>query len=479
MTTRPKPTRWLAAIACLLLTLPASAYDFMEGGIAYIINSDGTSVTVTYETSVSDRTTPSYSNASGTLVIPSSIYHNGRNYVVTAIGEKAFRNCKGFTGPLVIPNTVASLGQFAFSGCSGLTNLDIPNSVTTIGNYVFEYCSGLVSVSIPNSVSSIGSWSLSGCNALTSLTIPNSVTSIGSCAFADCSGLTGTLTIPNSVITIKDQAFVGCIGLASVTIGKSVKTIEEGVFSGCRGLTSIVVASDNAKYDSRGNCNAIIETASNVLICGCKNTVIPNSVTSIDYVAFEGCHNLVSITIPNSVTSIGSGAFYGCTNLTSIITPNSVTEIGYEVFSNCSKLAQVELGSGLRTIAGLAFDGCPAITDIICHSGQPAEIEDWSPFSSSIYSTATVHVPSGSLPNYSSAPVWMRFDHFVDDAVEVVKGDVNGDGRVDINDVNAVVNLILGRSTLFRDRADITGDGKVGVADLNAIINVMLGRNVN
>ncbi len=231
-----------------------------------------------------------------------------------------------------------------------------------------------------------------------------------------------------------------------MTIPNSVTSIGESAFRDCTGLTSVD---------------------------------IPNSVNSIDNNTFRNCTNLTSLDIPNSVTSIGEYAFYNSSGLTRLTIPNSVTTIGQSAFRNCSKLKLLELGTELRTINGQAFNGCPAITDIISHRDRPAEIVDNTPFSTSIYTTATVHVPSGSLPNYYSAPVWMRFDQFVDDAVEVVKGDLNGDGRVDINDVNAVVNLILGRSTLYRDRADITGDGKVSVSDLNVIVNVMLGRNVN
>ena len=136
-----------------------------------------------------------------------------------------------------------------------------------------------------------------------------SVTSIGYSAFEDCSGLT-SVTIPNSVTSIGGSAFRGCLGLTSVTIPNSVTSIVGSAFSGCSSLTTIEVESGNTKYDSRDNCNAIIETNTNTLISGCMNTVIPNSVTSIGSYAFYGCSGLTSVTIPNSVTSIGQSAFY-------------------------------------------------------------------------------------------------------------------------------------------------------------------------
>ena len=116
-------------------------------------------------------------------------------------------------------------------------------------------------------------------------------------------------------------------------------------FEDCTGLTSIIVDTENPKYDSRDNCNAIIETATNTIIAGCKNTFIPNSVTSIGCAAFYSCTGLTSISIPNSVTSIGSYAFARCTGLTSISIPNSVTNIGSFAFDHCTEIETLEFNA--------------------------------------------------------------------------------------------------------------------------------------
>ena len=184
---------------------------------------------------------------------------------------------------IVIKDGVTSIGKNAFYK-SGLTSVTIPNSVTTIGEFAFEFCYSLTSIAIPNSVTSIGYSAFFKCSALTYITIPNSVTSIGNLAFAYCSSLT-SITIPNSVTSIGYGGFSNCNSLTSVTIPNSVTSIGELAFGGCYSLTSIA---------------------------------IPNSVTSIGERAFSGCSGLTSITIPNSVTSIGERAFFNCSSLTSI-----------------------------------------------------------------------------------------------------------------------------------------------------------------
>jgi len=189
------------------------------------------------------------------------------------------------------------------------------------------------------------------------------VTSIGNDAFFKCSGLT-SVTIPNSVTRIGDDAFAYCSGLTSVTIPNSVTRIGYRAFSSCSGLTSIKVESGNTSYDSRDNCNAIIETESNTLIAGCQSTTIPNSVTSIGGYAFRGCSGLTSVTIGNSVTSIGDFAFGGCSGLTSVTIPNSVTTIGAFAFQGCSGLTSVAIGSSVTRIRLRAFYGCNGLTSV-------------------------------------------------------------------------------------------------------------------
>jgi uncharacterized protein YjiK len=184
----------------------ALAQSFTVGALNYSVNSDGVSVTVTGHV---DGTA-----ATGELVIPESVAQWGKSYAVTVIGNNAFYNCTGFTGNLVIPNSVTTISEGAFCVCSGFTgSLVIPNSVTTIGNDAFEGCTGFNgNLVIPNSVNTIGSYAFCGCSGFTGiLVIPNSVTTISEGAFCGCSGFTGNLVIPNSVTSIGNQAFSWCI----------------------------------------------------------------------------------------------------------------------------------------------------------------------------------------------------------------------------------------------------------------------------
>ena len=318
---------------------------------------------------------------------------------VTSIGSNAFYDCSGLTS-VTIPNSVTSIGSSAFRGCISLTSVTIPNSVTDIKYETFFGCESLTSVTIPNSVTSIGGDAFCGCSGLTSVTIPNSVTSIGGDAFRGCSGLT-SVTIPNSVTSIGSYAFLGCSGLTSVTIPNRVTSIGDYAFSRCSGLTSIVVENGNWVYDSRDNCNAIIRTSTNTLISGCKNTIIPNSVTSIGEGAFVECTG-TSVTIPNSVTRIDDYAFYDCIDLTSVTIPNSVKGIGNNAFCYCVHLTSATIGNSVQTIGESAFRGCWDLKSIEVLCETPPSLSSTKTFED-CFSLVSIYVPCGTLEAYKKA----------------------------------------------------------------------------
>ena len=169
------------------------------------------------------------------------------------------------------------------------------------------------------------------------VTIEYGITSIGDYVFRGCCGMT-ELTLPNSVTSIGDCAFYGCTGLTELILPNSVRSIGDIAFTYCSGLEKITVESGNSCYDSRDNCNSIIDTEFNTLIVGCKNSVIPNSVTSIGYYAFYGCSGLTELTLPDSVASIGDGAFICCSDLSKITSLAEIPPVcGRGVFDRVNK----------------------------------------------------------------------------------------------------------------------------------------------
>ena len=301
----------------------------------------------------------------------------------TEIEDNAFEGCNELTN-ITIPESVTKIGNYAFYE-SALTSINIPNSVTTIGDDAFYRCWDLRCVTIPNSVTEIGDGAFYGCKELTNITIPESVTTIGDFAFNE-SALT-SINIPNSVTEIGNHAFERCRKLTSITISESETKIGYHAFEGCTALTSIIVAEGNKVYDSRGNCNAIIETKTNRLIQGCTNTVIPESVTEIGECAFEGRKILTSINIPNSVTKIGGRAFSECEGLTCINIPNSVTSIGAWAFDECENLKEIIL---FQTDPSkiIALEMLPAVF--------PME-------------QATLYVPKEGVAAFQKDPFWSEF----------------------------------------------------------------------
>ena len=231
---------------------------------------------------------------------------------------------------IVIPDSVTSIGSYAFYGCISLTSVTIPNGVTSIGDYAFSYCRSLESVTIPDSVTGISDGAFLRCYSLLNVAIPNSVRYIGWEAFAYCRSLE-RVEIPDSVTNIGESAFLGCSNLTSITLSNNLENIGFHAFQGCSSLERIE---------------------------------LPDSVTSIFDYAFSNCSSLNSVKMPNTVRSIGYNAFENCTSLTKMSIPKSVTSIGRDTFSNCGSLTSVTIPDSIMSIDDSAFNGCGALTDI-------------------------------------------------------------------------------------------------------------------
>ena len=302
------------------------------------------------------------------------------------LGDYAFSGCSGLTS-LTLPSSVTSIGRGAFHGCWKLTNLTIPSGVTSIGYSAFRGCSGLTSLTIPSGVTWIDSEAFRGCSGLTSLTIHSGVTSIGNYAFQDCSGLT-SLTIPSGVTSIGEGVFYGCSGLTSLTLPTSVTSIGDKAFYSCWMLNSLT---------------------------------IPSSVTSIGDEAFYGCIGLTSLTIPSGVTSIGDYTFEGCSGLTSLTLPSSVTSIGDYAFQDCSGLTSLTIPSGVTSIGNQAFYDCSGLTSIYVYPENLPELGT-DIFNRCDAKNCTVYVPKGTYDAYKSS----EFGYFE----KIIEFDASGIDKV-------------------------------------------------
>ncbi|MGM9803270.1 MAG: leucine-rich repeat domain-containing protein [Muribaculaceae bacterium] len=531
---------WLIAVM-LTIAYSASAYDAVVDGIYYNLNADAATASVTHDGTNSETGTYSgevtipaeitvdevkyavteigneaFANSFGltSVVIPNS---------VTKIGIGAFMLCTALTNP-TIPNSVTEISMFAFYYCMGLTNIELPSSVTTIGQAAFAGCTNLATITIPNSVTEIGQSAFAGtpfynsledgticlgkvvyaykgempantrisiygntvsitagafqdCENLYSISLPSTLIKIGASAFSGCIIL-DNLSIPNSVVEIGDGAFGGT-GLTSIKIPKSVAKIGNNPFYSCQKLAQIIVDSENTVYDSRNECNAIIETASNALISGCKNTEIPsdvteicenafigctdltsidipNSVTKIDKFAFSFCYGLSSIVIPNSVTEIAMSTFWKCENLSTVAIPNSVTSIGEYAFCDCQNLTSITIPKSVKTIGANAFD-CNENLNVYVEWENPADESltiDNSAFSEEVMQNGTLYVPTDTKALYEQTEPWKNFATILEYTVDGID-EIEADGGVTIG-VEGGKIVVTGAS-----------DAKVEVFDAN------------
>ena len=298
---------------------------------------------------------------------------------VTSIGDYAFRGCSNLTS-VTIPDSVTSIGEKAFYGCRNLTSITIGNGVTSIGDWAFDGCTGLTSVTIPDSVTSIGSSAFSGCSSLTSVTIPDSVTSIGSYAFNGCDNLEITINTDDKYLYSEDGTTILLCdsSVTSVTIPENVASINSGAFACCRNVETIETG------------DTLMSLSYLPITSALKSITIGNGVTSINENRFMNCSSLASVyitdltawmnikfetassnplyngadlylngslvtdlVIPDGVTSIGKYAFYGCSSLASVIIPDSVTSIDSFAFRDCGNVETLVIGDGLTSLNDL------------------------------------------------------------------------------------------------------------------------------
>ncbi len=386
----------------------------------------------------------------------------------------SFDELRYFTGLTTIP-------QSAFSGCKSLASIKLPSNITTIQSYAFSLCNELTSITIPATVTSIGAYEFQSCHKLSEIIVEEGNTVYDS--RNNCNAIIETSTdnlvygckntvIPESVTQSGPYVFYGNEGLTTIHIPASMTNINNGLFGKCKNLTVITVADNNNVYDSRNNCNAIIRTASNDLVQGCRNTVIPNSVVSIHNQAFADGRAVGKVTIPGNVKTVGDQAFTSCPELKTIIIEEGVETVGYSAFQSCNTLETIVLPSTLTSIDSRAFANDGKVKYIISAITTPFEIP--SNAFSSCYTSATLYVPTGTKALYEQTPGWQDFTNIVE--MNAVKpGDANSDGYVTPTDVNVVKDKIMTGMTegLNFINADTNGDYEINAADIVNILNLI------
>ena len=377
----------------------------------------------------------------GTIIIPSNITYEGKNFAVTGIAEKAFQNNNLIS--VSIPASVTIIGDYAFYGCNYLTKvtvawknpiainatifsnndnimLHVPTGCVetykttnywkdfkTIADPIIFADNAVEALCLANwdadndgklykdeaaAVTSLGSVFTENTDitSFDELQYFTGLTSIGEQAFYYCSNLT-SVVIPENVKTIGNRAFYVCSGLKTLHIPASVISIEDRAFAYCSELETIEVDENNPYYDSRNNCNALIQTNTNTLLVGCKNSMVPNGITVIAEGAFRGCTELTSMEIPEGVTTIGASAFRGCTGLASVTLPSTITSIGNYAFSAVDEVYNL-------TIVTVGMTNPVTITSEVFPNRA----------------NSTLYVPKGSRSAYKAANYWKEFKQIIE-----------------------------------------------------------------
>ena len=279
--------------------------------------------------------------------IPAEI--NGKP--VTSIDQYSFYQ-KTMTS-VTIPDTVKKIGESAFYECKNLKNVHIPDSVTDLEPYSFGDCYALASFNIPKGITEIPAYAFEWAN-ITSLDIPDNITKIGEGAFGFCENVT-SLTIPDSVTEIGEKAFQSWKGLKSFEVPKNVTKLSGNTFMSS-GITTLTVSPENPVYDSRDNCNAVIETDTDKLIIGIYGTKIPETIRTIGSHAFESSHELSTLEIPVGVTAIEDYAFDECGSLANLTIPKTVKSIGKNLC--CQTSWNSDLGHSVTSVSEFLTINC-------------------------------------------------------------------------------------------------------------------------
>lgn len=349
----------------------------------------------------------------GDIVIPSTVSYDGATYAVVAIDDYAFSQSRELKS-VTIPQSVENIGKYAFAGCGALEEVTFAGqpTVKSIGGQAFLLCKSLKGIEIPASVEKIGKYAFEMCESLKTVSYAEGSKLALIDDYVFCHTGLESFNIPASVTEINPVAFCSNPGITEFELPAHVTRIsDQNPFCYNTQVTRMSVAPGNKTYDSRKDCNAIIETATNTLVAGCKASAIPASVTAIGRSAFNHCTDLADAALPATIRSIGKYAYLGCTGLKSFYFPSTMS-----------------------VMADSAFWKADALDSIVTMTQRPFFIDE-SDFEPSVYANATLYVPAGTATIYRSAPVWSKFRNIVEMSRFVVDGityEVDEDGKANV-----------------------------------------------
>lgn len=446
---------------------PIQAYDVAIDGIYYRIDGD--------EAAVVNKDSR-FNSYRGDVTIPDQITVDGRTLAVTSIGNSAFRNCDELTHVtlgnavetignsaflnataltgVTMGNALTTIGPNAFAGCTALTNMTLPSSVKEIKMSAFESCGNLLGVTTSSPSLAIGNFAFAYCSKLAKATFVNGDLNIGEYAFMGCQSL-GLLNFGDGETTIGTWAFYNCSSLRTVTFGNGTKVIGYAAFGYCSGLTTVNFGTGELSFDSfcfYGTGLTSVNITDVKSWCTATFTDANSNPLNITHSLSLNGKPVKELVIDDDVEFISDYAFYGCTPLTS-----------------------VTMGKAMTSVGARAFTGCNVIKTVTCFAVTLPALNTKNSFNNTVYTSATLNVPSRSLEQYSSTAYWSSFKNIVGIDTGDMPGDVNGDGAISISDVTALIQMLLDGTSSAA--ADVDGSGNVNIEDVTALITQLLNKN--
>ena len=493
-----------------------------DGALKYSYSTGSTEATVIQDDSYKELTE---------VIIPATATLGGKTYQVKAVGNDAFKSCNKLTS-LTLPNGLVSIGKYSFYNI-GVKEIVFPTTLKSVGDYAFMYCK-MSAISLPDGLESVGSYAFYNMSSLQKVLLPSSVTSIGDYAFFYCQNLSSVeshiaepFDISESVFASSStwdntsSAYIYSPSLAKlyVPIGSKSKyaaakgwnmfaAVEEGElkegfdgalkYSYSTGSTEATVIQDDSYKElteviipataTLGGKTYQVKAVGNDAFKSCNkltSLTLPNGLVSIGNNAFQNTR-MSSMTLPSSLKTIGNSAFEYCYNLVSVVIPDGVEKIGNRAFSNMSRLEKITLPSTLKEIGSrlLLYDS--KLTTVVSNNPTPFAVDDatfiyksqWNSETSQYDYTpspATLYVPKGKVAVYQNTSGWNWFAAGIEEIKASGKGDANGDGFTDADDVKLIADYIMGKNPpgFNFNNANINGDSKVDAADLVLLVNMV------